>query len=429
LLTRIINWAGLFSEYASTEIISKGLAAIAALLIVNYFSIMEFAIYTLALSIFIFISTFTDLGLTKSLLYFRRLSIQTNQEFKHYLGAVLVLRNILLVIGFIIGIFIFYYSGKEINLSFSNICLIFLLVIVASYFNILSSLNLFVLRIESEFRKVYFIEIIVNLIKFVAVCLIVYYSFLHAWIAILIITLTVYISALLAKFYLQNNFVGYSYVDNYQSKNKIREIYKYITPTIPSALYFSIQLPLVIWLASYFGDVSNIAEVGALGRLSAIVALISGFILNVILPRMANAPGKGDIFKYVMVWVMIILFGSILLLFTSSYPQLLLILIGDNYSNLNKELFYMILAAIISSGLTYADGINRTMGWLKFYPSTVGLLIVAQIIFINILDLSKTIDLVLFSLFSILVQLILQITISLVGFLNPSVVKLTEQDN
>ena len=39
-----------------------------------------------------------------------------------------------------------------------------------------------------------------------------------------------------------------------------RQVMRYLLPSLPSAFYFSIQGPLVVWLSATFGSTENIAE-------------------------------------------------------------------------------------------------------------------------------------------------------------------------
>ena len=72
-----------------------------------------------------------------------------------------------------------------------------------------------------------------------------------------------------------------------------RQILRYMLPTLPSALYFSVQGPLLVWLSATFGTTRTLAEVGALGRLGLIVGMFSGLTGVVFLPRLAAITSDG----------------------------------------------------------------------------------------------------------------------------------------
>src|SRR5262249_60567975 len=43
-----------------------------------------------------------------------------------------------------------------------------------------------------------------------------------------------------------------------------RQVLRYLLPSLPSALYFSVQGPVTVWLAATFGSTGNLAAAGAL---------------------------------------------------------------------------------------------------------------------------------------------------------------------
>ena len=125
---------------------------------------------------------------------------------------------------------------------------------------------------------------------------------------------------------------------------------------LPSALYFSIQGPLTVWLATTFGAVRNIAEVGALGRLGLVVGIFSNLTGVVFLPRLARVSGEGLYRRrYLQFGGLLAAVALALLAAAAVAPRAFLFLLGPKYSGLERELLLMVAGA----GLTLLGRLCR----------------------------------------------------------------------
>jgi hypothetical protein len=192
-------------------------------------------------------------------------------------------------------------------------------------------------------------------------------------------------------------------------------------PTLPSALYFAFQAPLVIWLAAAFGQARTIAEVGALGRLGLIVGLFSGLAGVVFLPRLARLADERLYFqRYLQFGALLAAVAVALLAVAWAAPGPFLWLLGERYAGLGREL----LLVVAGAGLALLDGygvaINMARSWTRWQAPALVVLLAVQATAIAVLPLSTAYDVLLFGLLTRTVGVISQITINLVGFARPS---------
>jgi hypothetical protein len=199
-----------------------------------------------------------------------------------------------------------------------------------------------------------------------------------------------------------------------------RRILRYLLPSLPSALYFSIQGPLTIWLATTFGSARNIAEVGALGRLGLVVGIFSNLTGVVFLPRLARvADDRLYLRRYLQFGSLLLAVAAALALAAGLAPGLFLILLGGHYAGLRRELFLV----VAGSGLTllggYAVSVNLARSWNRWEGLAVIVLIAVQAALVATLPLGTTYGVLLFNLCTGATGLLLQLIITAGGFVQP----------
>ena len=101
---KIREWSRLFSEYAAAQAVIQLLGVLAGLWLVNLLPVREYALYTFALSIFTFLSVFSDLGVISALLFFRRETRTASAPFAPYVRAAYTVRYGLLALGACAGL-------------------------------------------------------------------------------------------------------------------------------------------------------------------------------------------------------------------------------------------------------------------------------------------------------------------------------------
>jgi hypothetical protein len=203
-----------------------------------------------------------------------------------------------------------------------------------------------------------------------------------------------------------------------------QRVLRYLSPSLPSAFYFSIQGPLTIWLAATFGSTGNIAEVGALARLGLMVGIFSNLSGVVFLPRLARV--SDDLLyrrRYLQFGALLLGLAAALLAAAALAPGLFLALLGPHYAGLHREL----LLVVAGSGLTllggYSVSVNLARSWNRWEGIAVVLLIAVQAGLVALLPLGTTSGVLWFNLFTAATGLLLQLLITLGGFTRPEWVR------
>lgn len=200
---------------------------------------------------------------------------------------------------------------------------------------------------------------------------------------------------------------------------KNREVLNYIRPLMPSTIFFALQGQISILLITWFGKENSIAEVGALGRIGQLFVMLAAFNSVIIAPAIARIPRSLLLRRYCQVLAGAVLVSGIMVGLAVAFPAAFLWLLGHKYEHLRGELGWM----MASSCIGYLTGVMWTMHstrkWIFAWGvwSYIGSVVLTQVAAFVFMDLSTTRNVILFSLFSSLATLLVQVGWGVVGFL------------
>ena len=376
--------------------------------------VRQFALYTLATSVVTFFSFASDLGSTSSLLYFFQRTLKTGEDFHPYLGAVLSLRRAAFLVGGAAVLAVFPRSAIAKGFGLGDVAAVSAALLLCVWFQIASSVRILAARLLGHYGRAYRAEVAGGCVRLAVALLMIGASLLRAWLGMLGSAVAAAVTAALA------GSTAAAVPTGAQLGPHRRQVLRYLMPSLPSALYFSIQGPLVVWLAATFGAARNIAEVGALGRLGMIVGMCSGLTGVVLLPRLARIVDERlYLRRYLQYGGLLLALALALLAVATLFPGALLLILGSHYAGLHREL----VLVIASSGLTLVGGyvvsVNLARSWNRWETLAVLLYIAAQAGLVAILPLDSTAGVLQFNLLSAAAGMSLQVVIAVIGFRRP----------
>ncbi|HSF39051.1 MAG TPA: hypothetical protein VLT87_04600 [Thermoanaerobaculia bacterium] len=413
LRDRVSRWVKILSAYFTAQTLTQFLGIAAGLLFINFMPVSEFALYTLAASVITFFTFVSDLGSTTSLVHFYQRSAREGGDFQGYLAAVLSLRRGMFLLGGAAVLLALPRAATARGFGLAESLAATAGVLVAVWFQISASVRVLALRLEDRYGPSYRAELVGGAVRLAFALAMVASALLWSWLGVLASALGAAAVALLAR--PARAATSRSDLGPYR-----RDVLRYLLPTLPSAAYFSVQAPLTVWLAATFGETQNIAEVGALGRLGLVVGLFSGLTGIVFLPRLARILDDRLYLRRALQFGLLLLAAALALLtVAAAAPRLFLMLLGPNYSGLDREL----LLVVAGSGLALLDGyvvsVNLARSWTRWQGLAVGSLIVAQAVLVATLPLSTTAGVLSFNVLSSAAALAGQLAIAAVGFTRP----------
>ena len=414
---RLAHLLRLASEYTAAQLAARVLAAISGLMLVRLLPVSEYGFYTLVLAAFTFICTFSDLGATETLSFFRWRGGKKNKPWMPYFHAVLRFRRTVFVFGFISSAAYIFYTGRHIGVDTKTILGGVALMGLAAWFAIQSGIISYVLKLEQRFRQAYAVELSNEGIKLLAVGLIWILGFATALAGMTSVALGALIAAILATGLLGQRFAKGGTITRRRERHNSRMLLGQIMPILPGTIHFALQGPLIVSLAAYYGSVVNVAEIGALGRLGVLIGVVTGFTGTVFVPRLLVISDEALFLKrYWHWWLVMLTFGGIMMLAVFAFPDMLLYLLGSSYSGLHTELVISAATAIIATWGAFSWHINRARGWIQYQTYRVPVIVAGQIPMFFALDLSTTPGVLLFSLGSMILDSLFQTLISVQGF-------------
>jgi O-antigen/teichoic acid export membrane protein len=415
---RIASWTRILSAYFTAQTLTQLAGIAAGLLFVNFMPVREFALYTLAFSVISFFTFVSDLGSTTSLVYFFHRSQGEPEEMRRYIAAVLSLRRIAFALGAAGIVAAFPRAALAKGFGLREALLTMAGLLLAVWFQVSSSVQVLALRLADRYGRSYRAEMSGGGVRLALAAVLVAAGALRAWLGVLSAALGAAAVALIAR--PGRDAAPAATAAAADLRPYRRQILRYLLPSLPSALYFSIQGPLTIWLATTFGSTRNLAEVGALGRLGLVVGIFSNLTGVVFLPRLARvADERLYRRRYLQFGALLLAVAAALTAVAALAPGLFLILLGGHYAGLRREL----LLVVAGSGLTllggYAVSVNLARSWNRWEGLAVVVLIAVQAGLVAVLPLGTTYGVLLFNLYTGATGLLLQLIITLGGFVQP----------
>jgi hypothetical protein len=175
-----------------------------------------------------------------------------------------------------------------------------------------------------------------------------------------------------------------------------------------------LQGQIGIWLISIFGNVQRVAEVGALGRIGMIFAILISTTSALVVPRFARCQDPVTLRRrYAQ-----ILFGFAGLvgcgtLFSWLLPGSLLWLLGAKYNQLGSLVWLAVLATGTGSlaGLLYSLNVNK--GWIPPAAIVIPVEILTQVILCFSFDLSSVRGVLLIGVFAPIIPSLMNLFIGM----------------
>ncbi|HEV8630102.1 MAG TPA: hypothetical protein VGV61_07280 [Thermoanaerobaculia bacterium] len=417
LRRRLRAWTGILSAYFGTQTVTQLLGIAAGILFIRTMPVQEFALYTLATSVITFFAFATDLGSTTSLVHFYHRAAKEGEDFGRYLAAVLSLRRIAFVAGALVVAVALPAAAHAKGFRPLDIALVTAAVIPAVGFQIVAAVRQLTLRLHDRYAQSYRADLAGGATRLLLAVLMVASAALRSWLGVLTAAGASAYTAWLAQQPRDGVAEAPAAFDLAPYR---RAVLRYLLPTLPSALYFAIQGPLVVWLAATFGASRNIAEVGALTRLGLVVGIFSGLTGIVFMPRLARIHDE-RVYRH-----RVLQFGAVHLALASGLvlaayraPDLFLWLLGPHYAGLHREL----LLVVAGSGLVLLDGylvaVNLARSWTRWQGLAMASLVAAQAALVSILPLTTSAGVLRFNVASAAAALAGQMVIVTLGFLRP----------
>ncbi|TWU59569.1 hypothetical protein V7x_55600 [Crateriforma conspicua] len=150
-----------------------------------------------------------------------------------------------------------------------------------------------------------------------------------------------------------------------------KEILLIVKRVLPSAIYFSISLQLGVWLLSFFGSTESVAQLGAIGRITMVVGILTTVFAYLVAPRFARLPESISLLRMHFVRIQVILIAVCLLGYAIAYltTDYVLAILPDEYSGLTYAFRLQVAISGFSVIIGSLSALNASRGYVM--PPTI----------------------------------------------------------
>lgn len=185
------------------------------------------------------------------------------------------------------------------------------------------------------------------------------------------------------------------------------ELWSLSARQFPNTLFFCFQGQITLLILTLVGNSDDIADIFALGRLSIFLTVISAAFANVLIPRFAACQDPKRLPRlYLYLIALTIAALAPILILAWTFPQPLLWILGNDYTNLRRECGLVVLATCLAhlSGTMWQ--LNSSRAWLFWTQrSWIVVTIITQIALAFSLNLSNLANVIYFQIITNIVPI------------------------
>lgn len=395
----------------TVQVAVQAMGVASGILLVRALTKTEYAYFTLAFSMQSTMSILADSGISISLSSIGGRVWQDRERFGQLINTALRLRRYLAAIAvaavapFLVWLLIrsgspWIYAG-----------VITLTVLVGLNYQLLSGVLMIVPRLHSQIKRVQTLDALAAAVR-LALLVAAYFIFLNAAVAIWATIVSV-----IVQYGLLNRWASES-IDKSAPINKEDQsgMLGIVKHQAPNAVFYCIQGQLTVWLISVFGNTQSIAEIGALGRLSVIFAIINSTMSSVVLPAFARCQSPRDLrIRYFQVCGGFCALGLSLIAAAALFPDQILWILGSKYAHLKHELLLMMIMAALSNVIAAMWSLNSTKAWIRYSWLYVPTTVLTQCALLIVLDMSRVQNVLWFGIISSVPSFLVNASLSLRG--------------
>lgn len=396
LSPRLVSWAKLLTRFLSFEVIVQALSFASGVFLVRVLPKTEYGLFTIANTMQQTMNLLADNGISSGLTAIGGRVWNDRFRFGQLLHTAMRLRRVLALVTIVIVTPILMWMLVSNGASFSYAGIVSAVVLLGLYFQLSVGVLIVAPRLHLDLTRIQLLGVWSAALRFALIAT-AYTALLNTAVALLAGTISFAVQEILLRRWVPKIADMHAPV-NAEDK---REILSIVRSQAPNSIYYCVQSQLTIWLIGIFGSTTAVADVGALGRISILFLVVASVMGNVVFPRFARVQDSTLLWKrYWQILGGFCVIAGVMLVFTATFPQVLLWVLGPKYAHLEHELFLMILSSVLLSVMGVMWQLNVTRGWIISPWVLIPTAIATQVILILLLDLSKIRDVLLLNIYA-----------------------------
>lgn len=412
LMRRAFHHARIIGNLALVQAIVQILGFFSGILIIRSLTQQEYAYFTIANTMQGTLNLLADIGISAGVISIGGRVWQERHRFGELINTGLQLRKRLALAACLVVTPIMYLLLARNGAGVGYRLILVALVIAGLLPQLAIGVLSVVPRLRSDIGRIQTIDFTAAVLRLLG--LVAFLWLLSAATAIAIAMVTFFVQYLMLRRYATGVVDLHASADPEDQQVLVR----FIRKLAPNAVFYCVQGQITVFLISIFANrASSVAEVGALGRLAMIFAVLSNLLANVFIPAFARChqPRKLRLL-YAGIVGGVTVFGAVVIALAACFPYQFLIVLGNRYTHLGGALLLMVSGAVLNAIAGAMWGLNSAKGWISgswlYIPATLA----TQIALIPFVDFSSVTGVLFFNLISAVPSVLLNLVLSFRGF-------------
>jgi O-antigen/teichoic acid export membrane protein len=408
-----VRYGNLFRRLAlffGGQVSLQALTAITGFLIIRFLSKTEFADFSVAFAFQATMGVLIDIGFSNSIVALVRDRANDDSVIFGYILAALKARKWLLISISLIGALVYsYLSVRNHRPVFESV--LYYLGIVFYVFNQKYVILLSYFRIKKMMKEMYSAQIGVLILRLVFIVVL-------KWSGVISGLAVLWLGSLqcaLLGHLIGNQIQIPSNLNRDEMQTNVREMFVFLRPQMPGAVFYAFQGQIVIGIIAYFGSSTSIADTAVMGRFSQIFMLIGAFISTIIEPAFAKIENERVFKLYLLILLGYIIVSVFLVGVFLKFGTFALLILGGQYRGLEFPLILTIVGGCISQATVLFWVLNTSRHWNYswVYIAIIVSTVLLQILLCRRLNLSTVVGVLWFQLWSSLVAMVVHFAVGI----------------
>ena len=413
LVRHALQRARVVGSFAFGQAAVQVIGFLSGILLVRHLDQRDYAFFTIANTMQGTINVLADIGISIGLVSIGGRVWKDRRRFGELINTGLRLRRKLATVAILLITPLLYFmlvkNGAPIGYAILLIALVLGGLLVQLAVGVLSVVP----RLHSDIARIQTIDLTGAVVRLVVLAALVF-LFLNTGLAIAVGSATLLLQYWMLRRYVVR-VVDLGAPENEEDRAAMRG---FIRSQAANAIFFCLQGQITVFLISFFATrATSVAEVGALGRLAMIFAVLSNLLTNVFAPAFARCQSPRRLrWQYAGIVGAVLAFSALMLAVAAWFPAAFLFVLGNKYAHLEHELVLMIAAAVASvlTGTFWA--LNSAKAWVTGSWLYIPLTLATQAALIPFTDFSTVRGVLMFNVISALPNLFLNFVLSYRGF-------------
>ena len=400
IIRRALHRARIVGNFAFVQAVVQVISFPSGILLIRHLDQREYAYFTIANTMQGTLNVLADIGISIGLVSIGGRVWQDRHRFGQLVNTALGLRRKLGLVSVIVVVPILYYLFVKNGASTNYTALLIVAVLAGLAVQLSIGVLSVVPRLRSDIGRIQTIDLTGAIARFLALATLMY-LFLNGAVALAVGSAT-----LVLQYWMLRRYVaGVIDLTAPENADDRAAMLGFIRRQAANAIFFCLQGQITVFLISIFSrQVSSIAEVGALGRLAMIFAVLSHLLANVFAPAFARCQDPVTAFSLAIVAA------------AYFFPSQFLFVLGNKYAHLGRELLLMVGGAVITAMASTLWSLNAAKAWIAGSWLYIPLTLATQLALIPFTDFASVSGVLTFNLISAIPSLLLNVALSYRGF-------------